>query len=290
MTKTTLGDYLYTYEPNFLIIGSQKCATSWLEHNLSKNTNIYMPNKQLHLFDFDSNPTVKLRKKLTSAAIIGEKTVENVLPTNLPKVIHWLTQNPNRKAILTLRDPYNRCVSAINHLAYSGRIKPYRDLTTFMKKVDAKVLNELLEFSNYPRILQQVYRCKLENQICILSFEHDIVKNPENGIKKALYFIDPCIETDKLELSSPIKNKRVAKEICYINSKLIKVKQLRKLTQMANDLLGLKPYKVEEDIEGRVAIHEYLKNFEWSAVRWQDVFETKFLPQWSILSDDGIAK
>lgn len=277
---------MYTYEPDFLIIGSQKCATSWLEHNLSKNASIYMPNKQLHLFDCGSQPTIKLRKRLNPEVIIGEKTVENVLPANLPKVLNWLSQNPNRKAILTLRNPYDRCISAINHLAYSGRIKPYRDLTTLLEKVDTKALNELLEFSNYPRILQQVYRFKVEKQLCILSFEVDIVKNSESGIGKVLSFLDPCIKTEKIELSSPIKNKRVAAEICYINSKILKVKKLRKLTQMANDLLGLTPYKVEEDNDGRCAINAYLKKFEWNAVRWQDVFETKSIPEWSnVLSD-----
>jgi len=39
--------------PSFLGIGAQKCATTWLSHNLSRHPEIWMPpRKELHYFDY----------------------------------------------------------------------------------------------------------------------------------------------------------------------------------------------------------------------------------------------
>ena len=64
---------MHTYEPDFVIVGSQKCATSWLEFNLSHCENIYMPNRQMNLFQNGDEPRISLKKGLILTAKLEKK-------------------------------------------------------------------------------------------------------------------------------------------------------------------------------------------------------------------------
>jgi hypothetical protein len=235
-----------------------------------------MPNKQLHLFDDHGDPVINLRKRLPSKVRVGEKTVENVLPKQFSSVLQWLKSNPEKKAILILRDPYARCISAINHLAYSGRIEPYKDLSTFYENVDPCVLNEVFEFSNYPRIIKGIEYYQVRRQVCVLSFEEDIIKNQELAIQTIFKFLGCDVDMSYTKLTTARKNKKVCKSICIINSKLLSFKKLRKLTQLANDALRLNPYKIEQDIDGEEMIKMKLRTLDWNSYKWCEVFENKW--------------
>ena len=41
--------------PSFLIIGAQKAGTSWFAEKLRQHPDVYMPARELHYFDKDSN-------------------------------------------------------------------------------------------------------------------------------------------------------------------------------------------------------------------------------------------
>ena len=148
---------------------------------------------------------------------------------------------------MILRDPYKRCISAINHLSYSGQVKPYKTVEGFINNVDETLLYQLIEFSNYPRILKQIKEYDVDHQFCILSFEEDICKRPDLAFNTVASFLKTSTDLRPLKLSSAKKNKKVSPAICKLNSKLLKFKKLRKLTQLAHDVLRLKPYEVEQD-------------------------------------------
>ena len=93
------------------------------------------------------------------------------MPEVFPNLLSWLKRSPNAKAILILKEILTKGVfSVINHLSYSGQVKPYKTVEGFINNVDETLLYQLIEFSNYPRILKQIKEYDVDHQFCILSF------------------------------------------------------------------------------------------------------------------------
>lgn len=137
--------------PNFLIVGAQKCGTTWLHENLSKHPEIFMSKKkELHLFDAKNMTTEEMdayAKHFNSVTVekaIGESTPNYFWSS--PEYKEWfgtggnlrkLTSQPknifnllgrNVKFILLLRNPVKRAISAYyHHLKIDGRIDLERD-------------------------------------------------------------------------------------------------------------------------------------------------------------------
>ena len=155
-------------------------------------------------------------------------------------------------------------------------------LNELLRHVSPQHLEEILEFSNYPRIVKQIYAEGLEDQFLFVSFEDGILKSPEVVISKVMTFLGVTIQFDNIKVTAPVKNQRVSKEICYINSKLLKVKKMRKFTQIINDIFKLKPYQIEEDDIGKDNLLRYLGAYNWSQIDWNEVFGTKEAPAWDI--------
>ena len=67
-------------KPDFLIIGVQKSATTWLQERLRQHPDVYMPRNELHYFDKNDNFKKGERwylnnfKSAAKHQIIGEKT------------------------------------------------------------------------------------------------------------------------------------------------------------------------------------------------------------------------
>lgn len=119
--------------PNFLIIGAQKAGTSWLAYQLEKHPEIYLPKKEIHYFDKGFNYQKGLSwyekqfDEVTEQKAIGEKTPEYLWANGEgwedhqsdvhQKIFQTL---PEAKLIVTLRNPVDRAISAINHIIRSG--------------------------------------------------------------------------------------------------------------------------------------------------------------------------
>ena len=133
----TLADY-----PTFLVIGAQKCGTSWLAHMIRQHPEVSAAEKkELHFFDLVDNYKRGLGwyrsqftiNQLTKA--VGECTPgyfatnyneldiqEHKLNRNIPKLIH--DAFPDVKLILSLRNPVKRAISAYYHHIRRGRFSP----------------------------------------------------------------------------------------------------------------------------------------------------------------------
>lgn len=56
------GDVGVSRKPDFLIIGAQKCGTSWLHHHLHQAAAVFMPaDKDYEHFSYVGNRTVSIR-------------------------------------------------------------------------------------------------------------------------------------------------------------------------------------------------------------------------------------
>lgn len=190
--------------PNALIIGVQKSATTWLAKRLSQHPDIYMVPGEVHYFDRERN-FAKGQKWYSSLftdavneSIRCEKsgayfwtTCENVPgePSDKPQRIKALL--PEAKLIVILRNPVTRAISGWNHNIRSGAISPSFDINRiFSSEYSETVIRHgILSRGLYYRQLSDYLQHFRREQILVLSFETDILRNPAKGLKKAASFL-----------------------------------------------------------------------------------------------------
>ena len=137
--------------PNLLIIGAQKCGTTWLHDRLSQHSKIFMSDtKELNFF---SGEQLEARAgqyaanfaDATGKAYAGESTpgyfwsydpaseylVDGYPHANraIPRAVRSILGG-NVKLILSLRNPVHRAVSAYLHHFRMGRVPYSKDLLT----------------------------------------------------------------------------------------------------------------------------------------------------------------
>jgi hypothetical protein len=132
--------------PTFMVIGAQKCGTSWLANMISQHPEITVAsNKEVHFFNNRDNFQKGIAwyiKQFQVAADIkavgeftpnyfwtseDEKEIEESRRTrNIPELVQRYL--PDLKLIVSLRDPVERAVSAYYHHIRAGRINPKQRL------------------------------------------------------------------------------------------------------------------------------------------------------------------
>ena len=270
MTATTsylINKVMFTEnrEIGFIIAGSQKCGTSWLEYNLSIQNNIYMPNRQMNLFPGNNDTRLQLcvkRNISRKSKFIGEKTVEYCLDPALTGLCSWLQLNPNNKAIFVFREPMSRLISAVNHLVYSGNIYPFKNLSDLIYQQNLLMKFGVLEFSNYPKIVKTLKFNQVLKQCLILKFEKDIVQNQFHTIETCLNFIGASVREIKLDKAAR-KNQKLSRAASRINSYLLGVKRMRKIVDLVDNVIGGSKYEIYNDKLGKHFFREKLNQFEW---------------------------
>jgi len=112
--------------PDFVIVGPQKCATTWMYEGLAEHPEVYVPDTDsVHFFDmgyhrgtdwyrehFPENPD--------DYAVIGEETPSYIRSSAAPERIADL--NPDAKIIFSLRNPVDRAFSHYWHEKAKGKI------------------------------------------------------------------------------------------------------------------------------------------------------------------------
>jgi len=189
----TLRDVIGTSglkQPNFLIIGAQKAATSWLHEMLSQHPEVYMPKrKELEAFSYMTDEQEWSERYLLTLVehfsgvkdekMVGEATPSyfwnaNVHPewmkrpagfnSDIPETV-LSTLGPDVKLILSLRDPVDRAVSAyFHHLAW-GAVSPTQSL------VEAGDYNGIVHMGFYHAHLQEWLKYFPMENILVLGYE-----------------------------------------------------------------------------------------------------------------------
>src|SRR5262245_48289245 len=123
LTQTMLDSRRSTRLPDFIGIGAQRCATSWIYECLACHPQVYMPEKEIHFFDceFERGMDWYLNHFSTAHAgkLCGEFTPDYL---SSPVAIERLRDLvPQAKLIISLRHPVQRAYSAYRLFMAHGK-------------------------------------------------------------------------------------------------------------------------------------------------------------------------
>lgn len=172
---------------DFIIAGTQKSGTTWLQRRLRDHPLIGIGENEINYFNYNYNRGVDWYNKIavdrTKKRIYGEKSPEYFrLPFEGVDVAARIkAYNPKMKIILVLRDPRSRAVSALKHHIRMGRIFPGFSLGYILRNKHSFLSKwQIINYGFYSQIYDYYLSQFDESQIHICFYE-DIVSN-EQGI------------------------------------------------------------------------------------------------------------
>lgn len=158
--------------PDFLVVGAPKCATTWLWKNLSKNPEIFVPKiKDIYYFDEKYDKGEEWYKsffKRSSSEMVAGEFSHNYMYSR--KALDRIKADiPSVKIIICLRRPSDRAFSHANFFVRDG-------LAENAFSAVRKFHRFVIEWSMYENYLPYIF--KLFNGRLLLIFHEDINDNP----------------------------------------------------------------------------------------------------------------
>lgn len=112
--------------PDFVIVGPQKCATTWTYEGLAEHPDVYVPDTDsVHYFDMNYHRGPEWYREYfpedpSEHAIIGEETPSYIRDEAVPERLAEI--NPEAKIIISVRNPVDRAFSHYWHEKAKGKI------------------------------------------------------------------------------------------------------------------------------------------------------------------------
>lgn len=173
--------------PNFLIIGVQKAATTWLAACLQAHPNVFMSKeKEIHFFDkyFDKGQAWYEAHfdNWAGEGGVGEATPDYISNPSAFQRIHDILGS-NIKLIASLRHPVDRAYSGYWHRLRAGSIPVETDFLTFYRQ------NERFRSrGNYFVQLSRYLDCFPHENFLILIYE-EITKDSRRVVRDCFNFL-----------------------------------------------------------------------------------------------------
>ena len=184
--------------PNFVIIGAQKSASTFVHRCLSEHPGIYLPAQEIPFFESPLFETSSMEQ--LEALFVGREGLKLGIkrPSYLakPEVPQRLSEHlDNAKLIAVLRNPVARAVSAYYHYINYG-FMPAIDIEIGMRRLlqqpcyseHYRRSSEILEFGYYAKHLAR-YRDFLERDRLLVLLHEDIVAKPLDSIRAVYQFV-----------------------------------------------------------------------------------------------------
>lgn len=203
-------------KPDFLIIGAQKAATTWLWSMLKQHPRVDMPQKKEIPF-FGSAELYRKGKEyfyshfagLDRSKIIGEASPTNFFDevpfwynkssklefdSSLPTIPELVTAElPEIKIIVSLRDPVRRAISAYYHWMQGNSWMRKGDVSPLLGLRETAIRHpkyRILESGYYARYLKSWSRFVPKERMRVLIVEEDVEQFPEKTISEIYQFLD----------------------------------------------------------------------------------------------------
>jgi hypothetical protein len=197
-------------DPTFLVIGTQKCGTTWLFRRIRQHPDVYV-RKEIHFFNNDSYFRRSIQwYKAQFSGHSGQRAVGEVATNyfwtdvsqgearnsgHLPNVPARVKQYyPDLRFILTLRDPVERAISAYYHHIRARRVHPSTPISEVWHRYG------ILSMGFYDQHLKNWLNYFPREQFLVLILEDDIARRPQSTIRRVYEFIgvDGSFQPDNL--------------------------------------------------------------------------------------------
>jgi hypothetical protein len=200
--------------PNAIIVGGQKCGSTWLLENLRKHPEVFGPREEVHFFDKDYNyskgkewyaahfegaePGHKIVLEKTPDYLFNGETCEGHMPNTANRIYEML---PECKILIILRNPAVRAVSAVQHIIRSGRIPPEIPLKDILLGEKEHLIKEhgVIEYGFYTEDVQRYMELFGKENVHLMIFE-EVNKDRELALKEVFQFLG-------VEVNAEISNK-----------------------------------------------------------------------------------
>jgi hypothetical protein len=170
--------------PNFLVLGAQRCATSWLYFCLKEHPDIYLPHvKELHYFDSHYDKGVEHYRRYYRLWR-GQKAIGDITPSYIYKeeaAARIASDLPAARLIVIFRDPAERAFSEYKMYRRNGAVRC--DFETAIVQ-DRQYIERGFYYSQLMHYLNSFPREK----ILVLIFE-DLEKDPVAYLQKIFTFL-----------------------------------------------------------------------------------------------------
>jgi hypothetical protein len=184
--------------PNFLIIGAQKSASTFIHVCLAEHPEVFMPITEITYFEDPDFSEIKREEfEQLFAGVNGEKAVGIKRPNYLakPEVPGRIKEMiPEAKLIAVLRNPVQRAVSAYFHYVNNGFIPPAPLEKSMTRLLDGEYRKsypkseEILEYGLYHKHLERYLSLFDRDRILIL-FQDEIAKDNLAQLRQAYRFL-----------------------------------------------------------------------------------------------------
>lgn len=184
--------------PDFLIIGGQRSASSYLHHCLREHPELYLPRKEVVYFedpDYDQQDTdylPRLFAMVPPTQRCGFKRPELLSRPECPERI--ARDLPHAQLIAVLREPVSRTVSAYFHYMGAG-VLPLAPLNLGLARILRGELDdaypkarEVIDYSRYGAHLRRYYRLFDSKSILVL-LDEDLRRDAEDTLQRVHAFL-----------------------------------------------------------------------------------------------------
>jgi hypothetical protein len=133
-------------KPDFLGLGAQKAATSWIHACLLEHPQVFVPpDKEIHFFSrlYAKGPAWYERHFRGSRPdqVVGEISPTYLYDLDAPRRIHeW---NPEAKLVACLRNPVDRAFSAYRYAVKMGQVPPERSFADMLEEKSSYIRHSL---------------------------------------------------------------------------------------------------------------------------------------------------
>jgi len=169
-------------QPDFVIIGASRSATSWLQRNLQQHTTLFMPGAETHYFSrfFERGPEwyASFFAPARAHQILGERSNSYLHDPKTPERLR--SALPNIRLIVQLRNPIERAYSDYCRRYQSGRAD--EDIDYYLGSDNAD--SELLRAGGlYCRSLSRFLDLFPREQLCVTLYD-DLDRDPASVLSR----------------------------------------------------------------------------------------------------------
>lgn len=269
--------------PNFLVIGAQKCGTTWLHQVLRQHPEVFVPKcKEIHFFNKSKNYERGVDwyrsffEESGNEKAVGEVTPNYFWTSNSEKTyyermrdIPLLVKNTLRDAkfIITLRNPVDRAVSAYYEHIRQGRISPKERIS------DVLGLYGILSMGYYDVHFRRWAERFSRHRFLVLILEKDISLEGRQATEKVYEFlnVDSSFVPDGLQEKHKSRKSHLFMRLKHVSTRLAYlVEEYMPRTKEVERLARIPIYEEEHEIlKEKYAPHvENLENLLGRSLPW----------------------